>query len=340
MMKDRSLFDKVSLGVAIVSAIFAGLSFFSQIGLLGGKSTDSQAGIEELADTIVAENSMTSEAVTVSDNTVIGEANTVNEDIAIGENSIIAENNTIGNNTIIGNHNTVLNQYDLETDEEHVMGVNEILSNLSLGMNEIYVKDMLGTPMYQLEQHGLNNEFYKFEENIIIRCIFKEEEEKGVLVGYMVTAKRADASVEFPDPMHKGETLKFGYSTISSSESDTYKGEMAANLGNGEANSYYWQCYHLVQAEEASGFIVAILPYGFYEENSYKLMMLAGADEKMSSAYAGNDVDLDRVISEYKEQLHPNTYGIIDINYKEYIYPCVDEDETYWAACVKELMKD
>lgn len=174
-MKDRPLFDKVSLGIAIVSAIFAGLSFFSQIGLLGGKSTDSQAGIEELADTIVAENSMTSEA---------------------------------------------------------------------------------------------------------------------------------------------------------------------ANLGNGEANSYYWQCYHLVQAEEASGFIVAILPYGFYEENSYKLMMLAGADEKMSSAYAGNDVDSDRVISEYKEQLHPNTYGIIDINYKEYIYPCVDEDETYWAACVKELMKD
>ena len=63
-MKDRPLFDKVSLGIAIVSAIFAGLSFFSQIGLLGGKSTDSQAGIEELADTIVAENSMTSEAVT------------------------------------------------------------------------------------------------------------------------------------------------------------------------------------------------------------------------------------------------------------------------------------
>ena len=167
MMKDRPLFDKVSLGIAIVSAIFAGLSFFSQIGLLGGKSTDSQAGIEELADTIVAENSMTSEAVTVSDNTVIGEANTVNEDIAIGENSIIAENNTIGNNTIIGNHNTVLNQYDLETDEEHVMGVNEILSNLSLGMNEIYVKDILGTPMYQLEQHGLNNEFYKFEEILL-----------------------------------------------------------------------------------------------------------------------------------------------------------------------------
>lgn len=35
-MKDRPLFDKVSLGIAIVSAIFAGLSFFSQIGLLGG----------------------------------------------------------------------------------------------------------------------------------------------------------------------------------------------------------------------------------------------------------------------------------------------------------------
>ncbi len=339
-MKDRPLFDKVSLWVAIVSAIFAGLSFFSQIGVLGSKSADSQAGIVKLEDTIVVENGIASEAATVSDNTVIGEANTVNEDILIEENSIVAENNTIGNNTIIGNHNTVLNQYDLETDEEPVMGVNEILSNLSLGMNEVYVKDMLGTPVYQLEHHGLNNEFYKFEEDIIIRCIFKEEEEKGVLVGYMVTAKRADVSVGFQDPMHKGEMLKFGYSTISASESETYKGETAANLGNGDANSYYWQCYHLVQAEEASGFIAAILPYGFYEENSYKLMMLAGADEKMSSAYAGNDVDLDRVISEYKEQLHPNTYGIIDINYKEYIYPCVGEDETYWSACVKELRKD
>lgn len=316
-MKDRTWYDKVSFWIAIFAGISTMLSLFFQIRSLGNEPIDSQVNI------IVNENSGTIENVTVSENT------------AIRKTGVINENNIMGDYNIIGDYNTVVNQYDLESDKEHNMEINEMIQELSLGMSEEYVKEMLGIPVYRLEEQQLINEFYILEKTIIIRCIF---EERGVLVGYIVTAKQADKSIEFPDPMHNGGVLKYGSSTINVSESDTYKGEMIANLGNGDAYNYYWQCYHLVHVEEVSGFIVAILPYGFYEENANELMKFAGADKVMLSAYSNIEVDLEDKILEYKEQLHPNTYGVIDIDYKESIYPYIDH--MYWESCVKRLMED
>lgn len=323
-MKDRPWYDKVSFGVAVFAGICTVFSFFYQIGLLGNEPVDRQVNIVQLADGIVNENSIISQKATVKDNTVMD------------ENSIINENNTIGDYNIIGNYNTVINQYDSESREEQNIEINKILQELSLGMHEEYVKEMLGTPMYQLSDNQLMNEFYVLEENIIIRCIF---EENHSMVGYIVTAKKADESIEFPDPMHNNMALEYGCSTIDSSESDTYKGEMTANLGNGDAYNYYWQCYHLVHVEEVNGFIVAILPYGFFEMDSCELMKLVGADEIMLSEYARVGIDVDKKISDYKRQLHPNTYGIIDIDYKEYIYPYIDDKAVYWESCVKKLLE-
>lgn len=315
-MKDRPWYDKVSFWIAILAGISTILSLFFQIGSLGNESIDSQVNI-------INENHSTRENVTVSENT------------AIMKTDIINENSIRGDYNIIGNNNTVVNQYDIAAEQEHKMEINEMIQELSLGMSEEYVKEMLGIPVYRLEEHHLINEFYILENTVIIRCIF---EEQGFLVGYIVTTKQADESIEFPDPMHNGKTLKYGYSTISDSESDTYRGEIMANLGNGDAYNYYWQCYHLVHVEEVSGFIVAILPYGFYEENTNELMKFAGADKIMLSAYSNIEVDLEDKISDYKKQLHPNTYGIIDIEYKESIYPYIDD--MYWESCIKRFMED
>lgn len=323
-MKGRPWYDKVSFGIAILAGICTVVSCFDQIGLLRNKSVDSQVNIAQLADAIINENSIISENMTVSGNAVMN------------ENDIINENSTIGDNNIIGNYNTVINQYDAESREEQKIEINKILQELSLGLHEEYVKELLGTPMYQLSDNQLINEFYVLDEKIIIRCIF---EENHSMVGYIVTAKKADESIEFPDPMHNNMVLKYGYSTIDSFESDTYKGEMTANLGNGDAYNYYWQCYHLVHTEEVNGFIVAILPYGFYEKYSCELMRLVGADEIMLSEYAKVGIDVDKMISDYKKQLHPNTYGVIDIDYKEYICPYIYDKAVYWESCVKKFLE-
>ncbi len=324
-MKDRPWYDKVSFVVAILAGICTVFSFFFQLGSSGNKFEDSQVNVVESADTIVNKDSIIGQNVTISDNT------------AISEKNIIKDNAAIGDNNIIGDNNTVVYQYEPQDTEEDNMEINEMLQELSLGMSEEYIKEMLGTPKFQLLDHQLDNEFYVLEENIIIRCIF---EENHSMVGYIVTAKQADESIEFPDPTHNDKALKFGYNTISSSEYETYNDKPLANLGNGNAYNYYWQCYQLVQAKEASGFVIAILPYGFYEKDSYELMRLAGADEIMMSVYTENEIDVERKISEYKEELHPNTYGIIDIDYKEYIYPYIDDKAIYWEACVDKLMED
>ena len=166
-MKDRTWYDKVSFWIAIFAGISTMLSLFFQIRSLGNEPIDSQVNI------IVNENSGTIENVTVSENT------------AIRKTGIINENNIMGDYNIIGDYNTVVNQYDLESDKEHNMEINEMIQELSLGMSEEYVKEMLGIPVYRLEEQQLINEFYILEKTIIIRCVF---EERGVLVGYIVTA--------------------------------------------------------------------------------------------------------------------------------------------------------
>lgn len=248
-------------------------------------------------------------------------------------------NNTV-NNTVNNTYNTV-NNGDNKDEFKESAHANDIIKSLYLGMTKYYVDELIGTPKYELLDEDLINAFYSLDdENVIIRCIF---EEGDLLVGYIVTVREIDKGIKFPDPMYKDEMLEYGNVTI---ETVGYKGIsddlIEGNLGNDIAYDYYWECHYLSHIGNFNGFIVAILPYGFWEDDSYYIMELVGFSEAELNNMFGEDVDIDKEISKCKEILHPNTFGIINPDYCDRIHPYIKNIDmmTYWSACVNDFMEN
>ena len=219
----------------------------------------------------------------------------------------------------------------------------EAIGRLSLGMNRDYIIEFMGTPICKLLDNGLSNLFFLLEEDdVVIRCVFSEEDS---LVGYFVTVKKiAEESgqvLEFPNPMSYGESLRYGHSTVADTESGGEESIVAANMGTGGENNYYWQRFHLLYTKGFDGFIVAAFPYGFYEYESDMLMELTSADEKRLKAIIAEEAEKlgmkeNEVLPYYKSTAHPNTYGVINMKYEEKIGPSICE-AMEWEACLDML---
>ena len=252
-------------------------------------------------------------------------------------------NNNITNNTY--NNSLTLkpndsNELDEKEQEEREIDVNTVIKKLHLGMNRNFVSELIGTPEYCFYEEELSNMFYVMEtDKIIIRCIFTSED---LMAGYIVTAQSEDGRIEFPDPKYDNRVLKYGSSTFKYAEYDKPDDKPDAGMGNDVAYNHHWQCYPLLDKEGYSGCIATILPYGFYEAESDALMGAAWAKKESLSALNGIGFDVEKEISKCKEILHPNTYGIIDMNYKDKINPCIEneKDVSHWQIFVKNVSED
>lgn len=211
---------------------------------------------------------------------------------------------------------------------EGIKNTNEIIKSMSLGESKKYINSLLGIPRFEFIDNDLCNSFYPLDY-IIVRCVFDED---GLLVGFFVTAKQPNYKIEFIDPINAKQVYKFGKDTIAdSSLSDAI---IKANVGVGSggiSKSFYWEYNYLFGVGNHKGFIVAILPYGFIESESYNLMFEIGVEP----------IDTER-INHYRKIFCPNTYGIIDSNYENLINPYIEnsEKDVLWAECVNNLIND
>lgn len=275
--------------------------------------------------------------------------NNVIEDISIDGNDNLIENKMYHNNNITKkiynnsftleyNDSNKLDEKEQKEQDEQEIDVNRIIKKLRLGMNKNYVNELIGTPEYYFDEEELSNLFYVMEaDKVIIRCIFTNED---LMVGYIVTAQNKDEQIEFPDPKYDNRVLKYGSSTFKYADYDKPDDKPDAGMGNDVAYNYYWQCYPLLEQEGFNGFIAAILPYGFYEEGAETLMGAVWAKKESLPALNNIGFDVDEEISKYKEILNPNTYGIIDMNYKDKINPCIEneKDISRWQIFVNGLL--
>ena len=219
----------------------------------------------------------------------------------------------------------------------------EAIKELTLGMDKDYIIKFMGAPIFKLVDNGLCNLFFLLEEDdVVIRCVFSEDDS---LVGCFVTLQKIveepDQALEFPNPMLSGQSLRYGYSTVADTESRGEESVVTANMGNGGEENYYWQRFHLLYPKGYDGFIVASLPYGFYEYESDKLMELISADGKRLEFLIAEEslklgVKENEVLPYYKSMAHPNTYGVLYMKYDEKIDPCISES-LEWEACLSAL---
>ena len=266
--------------------------------------------------------------------------NILNNIDEINNNSTIAVRaGNGGTNIEIDKFNKTFPQNLVSDEYKEQEEVNDIIEKLSLSMNKKYIDELLGTPIYTLNENGLTNNFYVLKsKNVVIRCIFKDDS----MVGYLVTVNKitvkSDATIKFSNPMNDDMILQYGYDTIDDIELEEYKGKIIANYGNGGEYNYYWQYYQVLH--KSCGFIVAILPYGFYESSTDALMELVDAkvnnNKRMLSAFEADGGVVEDAISTFKKYVHPNTYGIINMDYAEFINPCIIADS--WKECVENLL--
>lgn len=205
-------------------------------------------------------------------------------------------------------------------------------------MNKQYVDELIGIPRYELIDEDLVNAFYELNnEEVIIRCIFEKD---NILVGYIITVNNINSSIKFPHPArHLYKDLEYGNGTIEDIGYNGYYDEIKGNLGNDIAYNYYWECHHLSNIEDSNGFIIAILPYGFWEDDSWHLMQLITDSGWDIYNVLEEDNNINKEIFNYRKILHPNTFGIINVYYCDRINPYIKNDDmmSYWSACVNDF---
>lgn len=211
-----------------------------------------------------------------------------------------------------------------------IKNTNKLIDSLNLGESKEYINSILGIPRFEFIDNNLLNSYYSLE-HIIVRCVYNEYDS---MVGYFVTDKRGNAKIKFKDPLNEDNVYIFGKDTFNSSIPKYDK--LLANMGNGGgalARMYYWEYTYMSGVGDFKGFIVAIMPYGFIENESINFTLYSSLLE-----YGEEFIDYEK----YRKQLHPNTYGIIESSYKEQIYPYIEnsEDSFLWIECVNNLRKD
>ncbi|MBD5459229.1 MAG: hypothetical protein HDR27_11735 [Lachnospiraceae bacterium] len=60
--------------------------------------------------------------------------------------------------------------------------------------------------------------------------------------------------------------------------------------------------------------------------------------KRMLSAFEAEGGVVEDAISTFKKYVHPNTYGIINMDYAEFINPCIIADS--WKECVENLLEN
>ena len=206
-----------------------------------------------------------------------------------------------------------------------IQTTNNIIRSICLGESKNYIISLMSAPRFEFLDNGLCNSFFPLE-HIIVRCVFDKND---VLIGYFITAKEENTSIEIYDPIDEDKRLVFGQDTYDTfSYADSIKEGSIANGGLAQANTYYWEYTYLCGTGKYQNYVVADFPYGFGEAGAISIM---GAGENPSK-YAD-------LLESYRKTFHPNTYGIVDPKYMDMIKPYIqDRDlEVLWVSCVDNL---
>lgn len=210
---------------------------------------------------------------------------------------------------------------------QEVKKSNDIIDSLCLGESKEYIESILGIPRFEFFDDMLSNSFYAMDK-IVIRCVFDDE----LLVGYFVTAKEANSKIKMSGPLSNGEKIEFGTETFEPSKyPDAVIDGSTGMFGSAAISTYYWEYNYMYGVGLYRTFVAAIFPYGFTERDSYNLMNLANTES----------VESDEV-NNYREILHPNTFGIMDSHYQEIIKPYMHtpENDTLWIECMMKFIQD
>lgn len=209
---------------------------------------------------------------------------------------------------------------------KEIIYTNNIIKSLCIGEDKGYIEDLLGKARFEFYDNELENSFYPLI-HVIIRCIYNEDES---LVAYFVTAKTPNTNIQFYGLSYSGEAIKFGYATFYP-EGYPYA-VIDGNLGLGSVtyiNTYYWEYSVLPGSHKC--FVAAILPYGFLEKDSADLMLCA-MDGSTESEKLFN----------YRKNLHPNTFGVMDAQYDSIIKPFMPNEDDYmlWIEGMTSLLEN
>lgn len=207
---------------------------------------------------------------------------------------------------------------------------NDIINKICLGESKDYIEQMLGIPRFEFYNENITNSFYSLER-VVIRFVFDGE----YLVGYFITVKNVNSGIEINDPVVDDKQIKFGECTFEQcGYSDSFGTVIDGCVcmgGVAAINTYYWEYGYMYGYGLYRDYVTGIFPYGFIETDSYDLMCIA-YDKTIES----------EIITKYREELHPNTFGIMDSHYENIIKPYMYNDKDYilWVECMMKLIED
>lgn len=200
------------------------------------------------------------------------------------------------------------------------LDTNNAINNISIGESKEYINTLIGIPQYEMEDSGLINALYDYN-NVIFRVVF----DKNMCVAYFVTVRGKNSLLKF-----KNFNAKLGKDTYTDIfDIDPYN--LEASITNGtDAYVYYWENFYNGSSTLYNDWVLGYLPYGFDNKNSNNLLLKTWEYEG-----AENETVKEKQVHELRNKAKPNTIGCILSKYKDTIGPVIENDE--WITWVSNV---
>lgn len=197
---------------------------------------------------------------------------------------------------------------------------NNAINKISIGESKEYINTLIGIPQYEIEDSGLINALYDYN-NVIFRVVF----DKNMCVAYFITVRDKYNLLDF-----KNFNAKLGKGTYTDNfDMDPYN--LEASITNGtDAFVYYWEKFYNGSSTLYNDWVLGYLPYGFDDENSNDLLLKTWEYERSE-----NETVKEEQVHEYRIKAKPNTIGCILTKYKDTINPVIENDE--WITWVSNV---
>lgn len=203
-----------------------------------------------------------------------------------------------------------------------IIDTNNAINNISIGESKEYINTLIGIPQYEMEDSGLINALYDYN-NVIFRVVF----DKNMCVAYFITVRDKNNFLDF-----KNFNAKLGKDTYTVIfDANPYN--LEAGISNGtDAYVYYWENFYSGASTLYNDWVLGYSTYGFNDENSDKLLAKTW-DLELSE----NEAVKEEQVHEYRIKAKPNTIGCILTKYKDTIKPVIENDE--WITWVSNIRR-
>lgn len=207
----------------------------------------------------------------------------------------------------------------------NILDTNKAIKNVGVGESKDYIDSLIGIPQYETEENGLQNYLY-FYNNIIMRAVFDDK----TCVAYFITAKDKYNLMNFKN----FNNTKLGKDTFTSIKNIGSPLQYEACFGNGtDAYVFYWENHYDGSRTLYDYWILAVYPYGFYDDYSGELILKAQYAEFKSSE--GKE-EFEEEVNELRGKAKPNTIGCILPGYVDRVNVIIEKDEWInWVYNVK-----